>query len=129
MEEQRAHDVLGLSPGASMEEIQREYRRLVMSWHPDHLGRAAPDIRAQATAYLKELNVAYGLLTSPTLRRFHAGRQGPAHAGSARARGNQWRPSDAAPLATSSCIFFIVLALVLLRVALRTSPTSRANAA
>ena len=60
MDRQHAYDLLGLPPGASVGEVRSEYRRLVMSWHPDRLQRAAPDLRAQATAFLQELNAGTG---------------------------------------------------------------------
>jgi preprotein translocase subunit Sec63 len=114
MDEHRAYDLFGLPPGTSVEEIQREYRRLVMSWHPDHLGRAAPEIRAQATTFLQELNVAYGHLTSPKPWRSWPGHRGPARTGSVRTEGS--RPCWSAAQHTGSArpLFLVVLALVFL---------------
>jgi DnaJ-class molecular chaperone len=114
MEERRDYDLFGLPPGASVEEIQREYRRLVMSWHPDHLGRAAPEIRAQATTFLQELNVAYRRLTSPDPRRSWSGHRGPARAGSVRMQGSRPCWSAAQNAGSAHPLFFVVLALVFL---------------
>ena len=114
MEEHRAYDLLGLPPGASVEEIHREYRRLVMSWHPDHLGRAAPEIRAQATTYLQELNVAYGRLTSPNPGRSSSRHRGPARARSVRMQGGRSCWGAAQHSGSAGPLFFVVLALVFL---------------
>ncbi|MCC6133835.1 MAG: DnaJ domain-containing protein [Gammaproteobacteria bacterium] len=40
MSRAEAYEVLGLSPGASQEEIQTAYRRLMQRLHPDHGGSA-----------------------------------------------------------------------------------------
>jgi len=47
--------VLGLSPGASLDEAARAYRRLAKEWHPDRAGDAG-------MARMIGLNVAYELL-------------------------------------------------------------------
>ena len=113
-EDHRAYDLFGLPPGASVEEIQREYWRLVMSWHPDHLGRAAPEIRAQATTYLQELNVAYGRLTSPNPGRSWSGHQGPARTGSVRTQGSRSCRSATQHSRSARPLFLVALTLVLL---------------
>lgn len=57
------YQVLGLSPGATQEEIKQAYRRCVKQWHPDlHPG----DDRA--TQKMKEINEAYEMLTDPDKR-------------------------------------------------------------
>jgi hypothetical protein len=127
MEEHRDYDLFGLPPGASVEEIQREYRRLVMSWHPDHLGRAAPEIRAQATTFLQELNVAYGRLTSPDPWRSWSGHRGAARAEPARTQAGPscWsaaqHPGSARPLflVTLALVFLVALGAVLILAALQ----------
>ncbi|HEX4363990.1 MAG TPA: J domain-containing protein [Solirubrobacteraceae bacterium] len=47
--------VLGLAPGASLDEAARAYRRLAKDWHPDRVGDTG-------MARMIELNVAYELL-------------------------------------------------------------------
>ena len=56
------YKALGLSPGASPEDIGTAYRDLVKIWHPDRF-KSDPRVREKAEAKLKELNEAYrGLL-------------------------------------------------------------------
>ncbi len=54
---------LGLSPGASQEEVNQAYRDLVTVWHPD---RFANNLRLQKKAEenLKEINAAYEYIRS-----------------------------------------------------------------
>jgi len=47
--------VLGLSPGASLDDAARAYRRLAKEWHPDRVGDTG-------MARMIELNVAYEML-------------------------------------------------------------------
>ena len=47
--------VLGLAPGASLEDATRAYRELAMQWHPDRAGESG-------AARMIQLNVAYELL-------------------------------------------------------------------
>ena len=94
--------VLGLSPGASLDEAARAYRRLAKEWHPDRAGESG-------MARMIGLNVAYELLRAeqrpgarvavtppsapgtraragPLALRSHATRARPRAAGGARAR-------------------------------------------
>lgn len=48
------HDVLGVAPGASREELHDAYRRLVKLHHPDHNGGSA-----EATRRFQEIQAAY----------------------------------------------------------------------
>ena len=64
--------VLGVTPGASDEEIRRTYRRLALQWHPD---RNRGDARAEER--FKEISEAYAVLMDPAKRRaWEAARQG-----------------------------------------------------
>jgi tetratricopeptide (TPR) repeat protein len=52
--------VLGLKPGASVEEIKAAYRDLAKRWHPDL--HQDPQLKQQAEVELKKINVAYDYL-------------------------------------------------------------------
>lgn len=53
-----SYDLLGLSPGASPEELKVAYRDLAKVWHPDRFLHD-PRLRAKAQEKLKEINEAY----------------------------------------------------------------------
>lgn len=55
------YKVLGVSPGASQEEIKAAYRALVKKHHPDRFTDEAE--KARATERIKEINEAYDMLT------------------------------------------------------------------
>lgn len=61
----KPHQILGLNPGASPEEVKQAYRDLVKVWHPD---RFAHDDRLRLLAQdkLKEINGAYELIRAQT---------------------------------------------------------------
>jgi formylglycine-generating enzyme required for sulfatase activity len=55
---EESYRVLGLKPGASMEEARRSYYRLVKFFHPDR-HQASPGLLRKATEETKKLNLAY----------------------------------------------------------------------
>jgi hypothetical protein len=61
MDVYRAYKILGLYPGASQEEVRRQYRDLAQVWHPD---RFAHNERLQQKAQrnLKRINEAFEVL-------------------------------------------------------------------
>lgn len=61
-----AYAVLGVRPSASDEAVKAAFRRLAARHHPDVV---PPEHRAAATRRMQELNVAYGLIGRPDLRR------------------------------------------------------------
>lgn len=61
-----AYDVLGVRPSADRDTLKAAYRRLAARHHPD---RVPDDERADATARMQQINVAYGLVAEPVRRR------------------------------------------------------------
>lgn len=55
--------VLGLAPGASLDEIKTAYRRKMRECHPDRFAHD-PNAEARAHARAQELNLAYAELTA-----------------------------------------------------------------
>lgn len=53
------YDILGVSKGASAEEIKKAYRKLALEWHPDR------NKAANANEKFKEINEAYAVLSDP----------------------------------------------------------------
>ena len=51
--------VLGLERGASDEDIDRTYRKLMAQYHPDRVANAAPELQDQAARRAAEINAAY----------------------------------------------------------------------
>ncbi len=57
--ERSPDDVLGVSPGATSEQIRAAYQRLVRENHPDRVADMSREIRDLAERRTKEINRAY----------------------------------------------------------------------
>ncbi|KKU09835.1 MAG: Chaperone protein DnaJ [Candidatus Woesebacteria bacterium GW2011_GWB1_45_5] len=71
------YDILGVSKGASADEIKKAYRKQALEWHPDR----HKDDKEAAEKRFKEINEAYQVLSNPQKRSSydqfgHAGPQG-----------------------------------------------------
>ena len=53
------YDILGVSKGASMEEVKRAYRELAAKYHPDKVSHLGDEFRTLAEQRFKEINKAY----------------------------------------------------------------------
>jgi hypothetical protein len=80
------HAVLGLDPGASIDEVQRAYRDLAKRFHPDRAGGAGGEEMAS-------INAAYDLLRDRLVERHGNGVQRPRPPGT----GGSGSPSDRSP--------------------------------
>ena len=58
------YEVLGVSRGASQEEVRQAYRRMMADYHPDKVAHLGPDLRKLAEAKATAINEAYRALTS-----------------------------------------------------------------
>jgi DnaJ-domain-containing protein 1 len=58
------HDVLGVSPDATHDQIVSAYRARMSEYHPDKVANLGPDIRALAEQKAKEINAAYAEATA-----------------------------------------------------------------
>ena len=58
------YSVLGLSPGATLEEIKSAYRRLATQYHPDKVQHLGKDIQEVAEVRFREIQQAYDALVS-----------------------------------------------------------------
>jgi DnaJ-class molecular chaperone len=56
------YDVLGVSKGATADEIKKAYRKLALQWHPDR--NKSPDAHEK----FKEINEAYAVVSDPKKR-------------------------------------------------------------
>ena len=79
--------VLGVTPGASADEVAAAYRDLAKAWHPDRRGEAGEDRMA-------EINVAYELLRAGALQdRMSRPARTAAPAAAARGKGGGLSPA------------------------------------
>jgi hypothetical protein len=62
------HDVLGVGPGASADEVRKAYQRLATRFHPDAVGDAPPEEAAKAKAVFMRVSEAYCALRAPLPR-------------------------------------------------------------
>jgi DnaJ like chaperone protein len=53
------HQILGLQPGATPEEIKSAYRKLARKYHPDKMAHMGEDFRTLAEKKFKEILEAY----------------------------------------------------------------------
>jgi DnaJ-domain-containing protein 1 len=64
MTEDRARQLLGVTPASAGKQIKAAYRRLVSQWHPDRLECRTEEARQFATDRMAAINEAYHLLRS-----------------------------------------------------------------
>ena len=62
------YEILGLSKGASVDEIKKTYRQLVMKHHPD---RVTEDKKKEAEARFKEISESYAVLSDPQKKQLY----------------------------------------------------------
>jgi molecular chaperone DnaJ len=62
------YEILGVSKTASVDDIKKAYRQLVMQYHPD---RVAPEKKKEAEEKFKELSEAYAVLSDPQKRQLY----------------------------------------------------------
>ncbi|WP_414548839.1 J domain-containing protein [Anabaena sp. CCY 0017] len=60
-----AYEILGLTPGASQEQVKQAYRQLVKIWHPDRFFDSQQ--KQEAEEKIKDINIAYNQLKSQQL--------------------------------------------------------------
>lgn len=54
------HEILGVSPTASADEIEQAYRAQLDKYHPDEVAQLAPELQALARQMTERINAAYG---------------------------------------------------------------------
>ena len=61
------YETLGIPREASAERIKRSYRRLAKIYHPDRCSDGS-EAHAEAEKKIREINIAYGVLSKPLNR-------------------------------------------------------------
>lgn len=108
------HDLLGIKPGATEEEIRQAYLEMVKVWHPDRFTHD-PKLQDKAQEKLKELNHAYERLLRPPVNATHPS-SGPAfdHAVNSSAyyarerRGGVWIILAVIVMAVAGALYFSI---------------------
>ena len=59
------YEILGISKGASEEDIKKAYRKLAREWHPDRHSQGDEEMKAKADKKFKEINEAMHILSDP----------------------------------------------------------------
>lgn len=59
------YELLGLSKGASDDEIKRAFKKSAMKYHPDRMVNSSDEEKKEAEEKFKELNEAYQILSDP----------------------------------------------------------------
>jgi len=67
--------VLGLEPGASLQEVNQAYKDLAFIWHPDRVPQDNPRLQQKAQDKLKEINEARAQLRSCRPKYHHRAQQ------------------------------------------------------
>ena len=93
------YEVLGLSKGASADEIKKAYRKLALKWHPDKWSQSSDVEKKSAEANFKEVAEAYDVLSDDNKRaRYdqfgHAGMSGSGGFGGGGFEGTTFDPFD-----------------------------------
>ncbi len=114
------HEILNVSPDASIDEIRQAYRDLVKVWHPDRF-RGDGRLEQKATERLKEITAAYRALTQSQSSGERRRPEPPPREPSASATTAQSAPTPPPPPAVSPGLgikfaFVAVLVIVLLLV-------------
>ena len=61
--EQDPYRILGLAPGASVDEIKKAYRELAVKYHPDKVAHLGEEFKSMAEQRFKQIQEAYQTLT------------------------------------------------------------------